>query len=163
MIKLEESSFWFPFGPFWTENFKIGFSPRESYQNIAGTVFHRTFTCESKKTQKTPQKKGLLVWYTRKTFRKTHFLTHTYVCVSESKKCCFFGKFCERTKWTIQKIFCLSLCLCLSLSLCLCLSLCDLCYMLCVMTPIWFILWELSFIEKGYISISEESIRKFDD
>ena len=98
MIKLEESSFWFPFGPFWTENLKIGFSPRESYQNIAGTVFHRTCTCESKKTQKTPQKKGLLVWYTRKTFRKTHFLTHTYVCVSESKKCCFFGKFCERTK-----------------------------------------------------------------
>ena len=25
--------------------------------------------------------------------------THTYVCISEGKKCSFFEKFCVRTKW----------------------------------------------------------------
>ena len=30
--------------------------------------------------------------------------THTYVGVSEGKKCQFFGKFWVRTKWTIPKV-----------------------------------------------------------
>ena len=36
--------------------------------------------------------------------KNQHFLppdTHTYMCVSEGKKCYFFGKFAERTKWMI--------------------------------------------------------------
>ena len=47
------------------------------------------------------------IWYVCKNFPKNkHFLppdTHMYVYVSGCKKCWFFGKFWERTKWMIPK------------------------------------------------------------
>ena len=48
--------------------------------------------------------------------KNLHFLpsdTHTYVCVSEDKRCKFFGKFCVRAKWLtpIGKFICIICCM----------------------------------------------------
>ena len=45
------------------------------------------------------QKVGKFIYYVRNIFSKTNM---SYpVCVSEGKKCKFFGKFCEGNKWMI--------------------------------------------------------------
>ena len=51
--------------------------------------------------------KGSSIQCVRKLFRKNSILppdTHVYVCVSGSKKCQLFGKFCLYTKWMIPRI-----------------------------------------------------------
>ena len=46
---------------------------------------------------------GSSIYYVRKISRKLTFVT--YVCVLGGKKCCFFGKFCVRTKWIISNLY----------------------------------------------------------
>lgn len=43
----------------------------------------------------------------QKVFKKSNLLnpdTHTFMCISEDKKCYFFWKACIRTKWMTAKI-----------------------------------------------------------
>ena len=62
---------------------------------------------------------GSSTYYVRKIPRKLTFVT--YVCVLGGKKCCFFGKFCVRTKWIISNLYqflkCFIWCLCVFLHL----------------------------------------------